>query len=62
MGMNWVDLIIAIDAVLIIILAMLQSSKSHGASGAIMGGNSAVFTNVILIWYNEGINTIPKRR
>ena len=25
---------------------MLQSSKSHGASGAIMGGNSAVFTNV----------------
>ena len=46
MGMNWVDLIIAIDAVLIIILTMLQSSKSHGASGAIMGGNSAVFTNV----------------
>ena len=44
--MNWVDVIIAIDAVLIIILAMLQSSKSHGASGAIMGGNSAVFTNV----------------
>ena len=46
MEMNWCDVIIAIDAVLIIILAMLQSSKSHGASGAIMGGNSAVFTNV----------------
>ncbi len=44
--MNWCDWIIAIDAILIIILAMLQSSKSHGASGAIMGGNSAVFTNV----------------
>lgn len=44
--MNWCDILIAIDAVLIIILAMLQSSKSHGASGAIMGGNSAVFTNV----------------
>ena len=44
--MNWCDILIAVDAVLIIILAMLQSSKSHGASGAIMGGNSAVFTNV----------------
>ena len=44
--MNWVDWIIVIDAILIIILAMMQSSKSHGASGAIMGGNSAVFTNV----------------
>ena len=44
--MNWCDILIAVDAVLVIILAMLQSSKSHGASGAIMGGNSAVFTNV----------------
>lgn len=44
--MNWCDILIAVDAVLIIILTMLQSSKSHGASGAIMGGNSAVFTNV----------------
>lgn len=44
--MNWVDWVIAFDAILIIILAMMQSSKSHGASGAIMGGNSAVFTNV----------------
>lgn len=44
--MNWCDVLIAIDAVLIIILTMMQSSKSHGASGAIMGGNSAVFTNV----------------
>lgn len=44
--MNWCDVLIAIDAVLVIILAMMQSSKSHGASGAIMGGNSAVFTNV----------------
>ena len=45
-SMNWVDWIIVIDAILIIILTMMQSSKSHGASGAIMGGNSAVFTNV----------------
>ena len=44
--MNWCDYVIAFDAILIIILAMMQSSKSHGASGAIMGGNSAVFTNV----------------
>lgn len=44
--MEWLDILIAIDALFLIILAMLQGGKSSGASGAIMGGNTAVFTNV----------------
>ncbi|MDR0832434.1 MAG: preprotein translocase subunit SecG [Bacillales bacterium] len=43
--MVWLDWVLAVLALLMIILVMLQAGKSQGASGAIMGGNSKVFTN-----------------
>jgi len=41
--MKWYDVIFIIIALIIIILSLLQSGKSEGASGAITGGGLNVF-------------------
>lgn len=43
--MTFLNIIFMIISVLIIILALLQSGKSDGASGAITGGNLNVFAD-----------------
>ena len=39
------EILLLIDCGLLILLVLLQGGKSSGASGAIMGGNTRVFTN-----------------
>jgi preprotein translocase subunit SecG len=55
--MKWLDWVLAVLSLLMIILVMLQGAKSQGASGAIMGGNSKVFTNV----KERGVDLIMSR-
>ena len=43
--MTFLNVLFMIISVLIIILALLQSGKSDGASGAITGGNLNVFAD-----------------
>ena len=43
--MTFLNIVFMIISVLIIILALLQSGKSDGASGAITGGNLNVFAD-----------------
>lgn len=43
--MTFLNVIFMIISVLIIILALLQSGKSDGASGAITGGNLNIFAD-----------------
>jgi preprotein translocase subunit SecG len=43
--MTFLNVIFMIISILIIILALLQSGKSDGASGAITGGNLNVFAD-----------------
>ena len=43
--MTFLNVVFMIISVLIIILALLQSGKSDGASGAITGGNLNVFSD-----------------
>ena len=43
--MTFLNILFMIISVLIIILALLQSGKSDGASGAITGGNLNVFAD-----------------
>ena len=43
--MTFLNIIFMIISVLIIILALLQSGKSDGASGAITGGNLNIFAD-----------------
>lgn len=45
--MHWLDVVLLIVAAWIIILTLLQSGKTEGASGAFTGGNNLnVFSNV----------------
>lgn len=43
--MTFLNILFMIISVLIIILALLQSGKSDGASGAITGGNLNIFAD-----------------
>lgn len=43
--MTFLNIVFMIISVLIIILALLQSGKSDGASGAITGGNLNIFAD-----------------
>ena len=43
--MNFLNVVFMIISVLIIVLSLLQSGKSDGASGAITGGNLNVFVD-----------------
>ena len=43
--MTFLNVVFMIISVLIIILALLQSGKSDGASGAITGGNLNIFAD-----------------
>lgn len=40
------DVLFVTTAVVLILLSLMQSGKSEGASGAIMGGTSRVFNNI----------------
>lgn len=44
--MGILDIVFIVVAILLIVLALLQTGKSEGASGAIMGGGNRTFTNV----------------
>ena len=43
--MNFLNIIFLIISVLLIVISLLQSGKSDGASGAITGGNLNVFVD-----------------
>ena len=43
--MNFLNVVFMIISVLLIVLSLLQSGKSDGASGAITGGNLNVFVD-----------------
>lgn len=44
--MGFLDILFLITAVIMLILTMMQSGKSEGASGTIMGGNRSNFIRV----------------
>jgi len=46
MWTTFLDITLLVISVLLIILTLLQSSKSEGASGAITGGNMKLFSHV----------------